>query len=308
MAEFCSCDTGIIDFGQPPCIDSPGRIARIIYTPYRNSAGEINSIAATDVIDQAYIDDKLNTADLSERWYITPVINNLTGARETPVTQTIDNFTLNVTQGARTFAGTFYDRVADPVFLGALESLECQDVGAFYITVDGSIEGICDHMAQTLNPIRIKSGTMYSIWNDATAAEVRNIQHQWQWEETQRDADFSFIPPSSIGVDMLALSSTANVQVYDLQNVTNTGFDFKMSFSYGGCFDADKIVYTAADATGFTGAMEDGTPVTFDTVVESTTVPGQYTATISGATTGNLIWGYKVNGFETQKSIVTPIP
>ena len=63
MAEICSCKTGILNHGQPDCVDSYARDSRLIFVQYRDDAGAINSIASTDTLDASYFEGKFNATD-----------------------------------------------------------------------------------------------------------------------------------------------------------------------------------------------------------------------------------------------------
>ncbi len=104
MAEICSCTSGIVNFGQPNCIPSFGRDSRLIFVNFSDDSGAVNSIKSTDTIDSTYINDRLNAGatgsslSLSQRWYVTPTINNVVGERAENVVQEIDGIAFNVRQ------------------------------------------------------------------------------------------------------------------------------------------------------------------------------------------------------------------
>jgi len=98
------------------------------------------------VLDAAFFTDKLNAGatgsslSKSQRWYVTPTINNVVGERAEYVTQEIDGIAFNVRQGNRMYDGTFYGNVAASPYIKALKSMLCQNLGFFIIDVAGHVD------------------------------------------------------------------------------------------------------------------------------------------------------------------------
>jgi len=309
MAEICSCKTGILNHGQPACVDSFARDARLIFVQYKSDAGVINSISSTDTLDQTYFDGKFNNTDLSQRWFLTPTINNVVGERAESVKQDIDGIQFNVRQGVRTYDGTFYGGVAAPEYEEALESMACQTVGFFIIDVAGNIIGMENAITGDLDPILIQRNTLDVMYKFPTASEVQSIRIMFNYEENERDSNLAFIGADNIAVEMLSQESMATVTIEVQAGATVTGATIDMAFLYGEVFD--KLAYQGAVIGDFTLLDNTGSSVAITSVTESSTVEGEY-AIVYPDQTGNtpLTLSYQKvtgSGFETRSAAtITP--
>jgi len=87
----CKCDTGIVNSGIPSCVSGFGRIAKLFFVYQVANDGTSNAIPCSQTIDQDFLNEKLNEADPSKRWYPTDKISNVTEVRNDPTTESIDN-------------------------------------------------------------------------------------------------------------------------------------------------------------------------------------------------------------------------
>jgi len=243
MAEICSCEDGVIGFGQPSCIPSFDRDKKLIFVSYLDNTGAVNSIKSTDTLDAQYFEDKVNAGigssalDKSQRWHITQEINDITGERAEPVTESIDNIDYIVTQGTRKYIGSIVKEGAVPAYMKSLESISCQKMGYFIIDVQGNIIGMKNDITGELDPIKIETGTFFVNYKFRSSSEKERIMLQFNIGENERDSDLNFVPASSIGVDVLELSSV--IQVNGVTNTPlTTGVVVDFSFIYGSVFAA----------------------------------------------------------------------
>lgn len=253
MAEICSCGDGVTPFGQPSCVPSFGRDSRIIFVQYLNNLGAVNSIKSTDTLDSTFFEGKINAGagasvlDASLRWNITETINNVVGARGENVTQDIDGIPLNVKQGVRNYDGTFYGAIANPTYVGALESMACSQMGYFIIDVNGNIIGMKNDVSGDLDPIKVQRNTLQVMYKHPSSTEVQNINVKFAVEENERDADLNYIPVTA--VDVLALRSLLTINGVT-SNPALTGADLTMTLAYGTAFSG--LPYEGALLADFT--------------------------------------------------------
>jgi len=312
MADICSCSTGIINNGQPNCVDSFARDARLVFVEYLDDSGAVNSIKSTDTLDSTYINDRLNAGatgsslSLSQRWYVTPTINNVVGERAENVVQEIDGIAFNVRQGNRMYDGTFYGNVAAAPYIKALKSMQCQKMGFFIIDVAGNIIGLNNELTGDLDPIKIQQNTLQCLYNFPNSSEVQAINLKFMWEENQQDGDLSFIGSSSIGVNLLTVSSVATVVLGEATAISTTGFTTTLSFLYGKQFNR-------LPKTGGLPAEFSIYNVTADAAVTPLTAPespdGTYAITFAAQTAADVLRvSYFVNGFESTTDLTVTIP
>ena len=308
MAEICSCGDGVTPFGQPSCVPSFGRDSRIIFVQYLDNLGAVNSIKSTDTLDSTFFEGKINAGagasvvDSSLRWNITETINNVIGERGENVTQDIDGIPLNVKQGVRNYDGTFYGAIANPTYVGALESMACSQMGYFIIDVNGNIIGMKNDSTGDLDPIKVQRNTLQVMYKFPTATEVQNINIKFAVEENERDADLNYIPVST--VDVLGLRSLININgVTSAPALTST--TLTMSLDYGTAFNG--IAYEGAVIGDFTVYNEtQSSAIVPSSVVESPA--GVYLISYTAVTSADVVTvDYAKVGFVmAQASSVAP--
>jgi len=289
MAEICSCGDGVTPFGQPSCVPSFGRDSRIIFVQYLDNLGAVNSIKSTDVLDASFFEGKINAGagaslvDSSLRWNITETINNVVGERSENVTQDIDGIPLNVKQGVRNYDGTFYGAIANPTYVGALESMACSQMGYFIIDVNGNIIGMKNDTTGDLDPIKVQRNTLQVMYKFPTSTEVQNINIKFAVEENERDAELNYTPVTA--VDTLALRSLLSIEGVT-SNPALTGADLTMSLAYGTAFNG--IAYEGALLADFTVFnVTQSSAVVITSVTE--TSAGVYAVLIPAVTSADVV-------------------
>lgn len=307
---FCSCEDGIINFGQPVCVDSFDRVARIVFVNYLDNDGVVNSIKDSDftlgVLNPAYFAGKLNNTDKSQRWYLTETINMVEPVREDNVTQDIDGILYNVSQGVKTFTGQFNGGVASPKYAGVLKSIGCQQMGYFYFDVQGNIVGSYNDVTGELDPIKIQRNTLQVKYIEPTKTTVQGIQIKFMIGELELDEDLSYVPSSEITADLEALRSMVNVTISAPTGISTTGFTFTLTYDYGSAFT--KLPLTGAVMADFTLAEVTPTPgsIVITSVTESATIPGTYVLVQPAATSADTQrFDFTKTGFEAEAVTVT---
>lgn len=307
---FCSCEDGIINFGQPVCVDSFDRVARLIFVNYQDSAGAVNSIKTSDftggVLNAAYFTARLTDSNKTQRWYLTETINMVEPVREDNITQEIDGIQYNVSQGVKTFTGQFNGGVASPKYAGVLKSLGCQQMGYFYIDVQGNIIGSWNEVTGELDPIKIQRNTFQVKYIEPTKTTVQGIQLKFMIGELEDDADLSYIPAADISADLDTLRSVIDVTIGAATSISTTGFVVTLKYQYGPAFSKQPL--TGAVLADFTLTETSPTPgaITITTVTESSTTPGTYTFVIPSQTSADVLsLDFTKSGFEADAISIT---
>jgi len=205
MFEPCACGTGGTNTGQPNCVPTIERTAKIIFVPTFANDGTRNSINKSDFVNDllpdSFIESKINETDTSKRWYVTPKINAVTDTRAEPVTFDVDGIAKVIDQGVRTFVGSYYDKLGSPAFAGALNSFSCIDMSYFEISVNGDLVGI-DNGDEML-PIAIETGTLYAWVVRGTKTELNSVQLTFAVNELVRDENLIQISAGMIDSTLL---------------------------------------------------------------------------------------------------------
>lgn len=309
MATICSCEDGIINFGQPNCVDSFLRDSRLIFVEYLDDSGAVNSIKSTDTLDSTFFDGKWNATDLSQRWYPTDTINNVVGERADNVVQDIDTIPFNVRQGNRMYDGTFYGNIASPTFQKSLESMSCQQMGFFIVDVAGNIIGLNNATTGDLDPIKIQRNTFQFKYVFPDSSEVQAVNIKFMWEENEQDSDLNYIGEKTISVDMLTQRGMTTVVFVDpATGITTTTATVTMNFTYGKQFEP--LPYSGAVITDFILLDSVGVPIVITSVTpQATTNIYDFLFPLQGS--GDITLSYQKvlgNGFESTTDLTITIP
>lgn len=311
MAEICSCESGIVNFGQPNCTNAFLRASRLIFVNYLDDSGAVNSIASTDTLDSTFFDGKFNGA-VDQRWYYTDTINDVDGERADSVTQEADGINFVVKQGTRSFNGNFWGNIASPKFIESLDSVSCRQMGVFIVDVAGNIIGIENSITGALDPIKIQRNTFQNKYMFPTATTVQGINLKFDWEENVRDSSISYVGADNILVDMLEQRAMSTIILGTAGSISTTSFTTQIDFTYGEVFD--KLAYEGAVIGDFVLTEVSPTPgtIVITTVVESTSVAGLYTVTYPAATSADVLeLAYSKTtgtGFESITNLSITIP
>lgn len=311
MAEICLCDGEVIGFGQPTCKPSYARDRNLIFVDYLDNTGAVNSIKASDTLDQAYFDARINAGlgasvlHKSQRWHITQKMNGIDGERADNITQDIDTIAKNVRQGPRNFNGMFTGKVAPPAYLKSFESLECRQVGYFRVDTRGNVIGLLNPTTGDLDPIRVEDDTFQFKYSDPSATELQNINIKFMVEENERDSNLSFISCDDIEIDVKNLKSVINfdgVVVTGTELTTGVAIDFKAIYG-----NARKLIPFEGKLPGDFIA----TNLTTNTVVTILTAPeapiGRYTFTwVAEGSAEDIKVEIAVDGFIGSATYTTP--
>lgn len=237
MFTPCSCGTGGQNTGQPSCVPQIERVGLLVFVRTYADDGTRNVIKSSDfvsgVLPDAFVEGKINEADPSKRWYVTPKINAVTDARAEPITFDVDGIAQIISQGIRTFVGSFYAKNGAPKFAGVINSFQCQDMSYFEISVDGAIVGI-DNDTEML-PIDIESGTLFAGVVRKTKTDPNSVSVTFAVQELVRDENLIQIAASNIEGNMLLkrglIDSTG--EALSTPTITTTTARVKLYYAYG---------------------------------------------------------------------------
>lgn len=308
MFEPCLCGTGGKNTGIPSCVPTIERIALLILVPTWADDGTLNSIKKSDfvngVLPDAFVLAKINHLDPSKKWSPTPKINTVTDVRDAPVTFDVDGIATFVSQGVRTFLGSYYKKNGVPTFAGVLNSFQCIDTSYFEVTVEGAIAGI-DNDTELL-PIAIETGTLYAGVVKGTKTDPNSVSLTFAIQELVRDENLIQIAKGSLETNMLLVRGLLQLtgEALALPVITTTTARINLNFIYGNF--PSKNAFEGAVAADLSADYG----VTPSTVFNETTSaqlaiaslipvvgePGLYDMTIAAGASGDKI---KVSIFKT---------
>ena len=310
--EPCVCGTGGQNTGQPACVPTIKRTAKLIIMQTIANDGTFNSIKESDfvagVLPDAFIIAKINEPDESKRWRVTEKINLVTDVRAEPITQDIDGIPVIVDQGTRVFTGSFIGNFGSPQFAGVLNSFQCFNTSYFEISVEGAIVGLENDTE--LLPIPIETGTLQANVVRGTKTEVNAVSLTFAMQELARDENLIQIATASIEPNMLLKKGLIDVvgKALAIPAITATTVRLDMSFIYGNFPERNDFEGLLAADLSFDDGSTPMTVFNVDqaiSVAVSSVVPvvgfaGLYDVTIAagGLTTEVILVALSKPGFE----------
>ena len=229
---LCKCDDlGLGNTGLPNCQPLMGVDTLPILVPTYDSTGVKNTVPDGTVVDQAYLDARLNDADASKRWYPLTKIENATSERADAITETSAGGTnARIKSGVRTESFEIWKQ--SPTLISKLEEAQCTDFSVFVVDNNGSLIGMCLDSSGDLFPVRIDKNTLDVKYTKATDTTVAKIVLSYQWAEVEKDSDLSMIAEGEITADLLSAKGLLDINS-TFSNVGQTSLEVKLETEYG---------------------------------------------------------------------------
>lgn len=299
----CTCGTGGQNTGQPNCIPVIERTAMLIFMSTIADDGTKNTIKPSDlvggILPDAFIQDKLNEADPSKRWYLTPKINTVEDIRAEPVTFEVDGIPHIIDQGVRTFTGSYFGKAGHPKFAAVLNSRNCFDNSYYEVSTEGAIVGTLD--GDNLDPTPIETGTLFAGVVKKIKTALNSVGLSFNVQELVRDENLSQLSSSMIETDMLNQKGLIQLlgEALTTPVITTTEAVLKFTTCYGN-YEAlpgrkGLVVADLSPDNGVTTStvfnVSTSANIAVASLVEDLTEgnEGQYLMTIPAAISGNVI-------------------
>jgi hypothetical protein len=281
--QGCKCGGVPLNSGTSGCIEQIKTWDYLVRVDQQDDQGVANFIPAGTVIDQAYVQGKLNETDPSKKWTIFPKLWTVEDVRADALTETIDNIDFIERQGTRTFNAMFIGKFASPQMEATWKSFSCRSNAVFGLTSGGQIEGNNPNLAGDLYPIKVQNDTWFAIYQKPTKAPTKQkIMISFAVDETEEDACLDFIAADSIAYATTNwyLDAPIDVEGFEVSNATQTTITFKMKERFGSVKKNDIPGLVSADFSDDNGATPD---VVFNkTTSAQVAIIGVTTATVAG--------------------------
>lgn len=264
--QGCKCGGVPLNSGTSGCIEQIKTWDYLVRVDQQDDQGVANFIPAGTVIDQTYVQGKLNETDPSKKWTIFPKLWTVEDVRAEALTETIDNIDFIERQGTRTFNAMFIGKFASPQMEATWKSFSCRSNAVFGLTSAGQIEGNNPNLAGDLYPIKVQNDTWFAIYQKPTKAPTKQkIMISFAVDETEEDACLDFISSESIAYPTTNWYSDAPIDVEgaEVSNASLTTIVFTMKERFG---DVNKNDIPGLASVDF--SPDDG--VTTDTVFNKT--------------------------------------
>jgi hypothetical protein len=280
---ICTCDVAVKHLGLPGCTDQIGIPKRLIFVPTFQEDGTLNYIDTTTFgFTQSDWDGLQYNTDSSARYYPLPLdIESVEMKREESVYNTYPSGLKKfVRDGVRSFMG-IYPSIAAPI-IGKLKSKGCSKHSVFIIDNNGALVGI-EKTIGKLYPMQLSDNSLSAIFDFATDTKNNEVIVKFEFAQNVADEQLSMIPAETVGIDLFTtFNGKIDTNIVQVGTGTTTVIVVDIYTDYGtaktkipveGLVEADVQLYNVTDSGVIT-----------KTFVESTTVPGRYTITVTAQT------------------------
>ncbi len=238
--EFCACNGSILNTGTPTKQRVVASGVGLIAVRMKADDGTLNQILASDTIDQAYVDAKINEEDESKRWYPIGNFRNEEDVRADPITETFsDGGSVITQQGVRTYLGWLVNFA--PAYVGILESFKCFEFGLFVIDSCGAITGAISKDKTALRPIRVNQNSWEPRYVKATPTVSAKVQLAFEFSQLERDKDLRVISEEEATADLLNIEGLLPLAAA-ISGEALTGFVAALTVDFDIFLDASKEV------------------------------------------------------------------
>jgi hypothetical protein len=284
--SLCSCDVSLQNTGRPNCYPIIGVQKQFILVPLVANDGTENSVNPLVTLSSNFFTQLVNEADDSKRWYPTGELKNVAGERAEPVYETFeDQSKILIRQGVRNVTALIIK--GSPELSGQLNANQCSTFGIFIIDNNGNLIGKVKNNDGLLYPIAIDAATFNSKFVFTNDSAVQKLMLSFEWAIDERDEDMKMILASDItGINLVNLKGLMNVYA-EVLSCDQTEMVVNLKIKQGDIIHETPVRgLTISDFISSDSLLAsriynitDASDVTLVSVVESTTVAGQYTLT-----------------------------
>ncbi len=275
--EFCACEGSILNTGTPEKQRIAASGVKFIAVRTKADDGSFNQILASDNIDDAYLQARLNDEDESKRWYPIGEFRNQEDVRADAVTETLTSGENILTQqGLRTYTGWLINYA--PLYLKALKSFKCFNFGVFIIDDCGALTGSITKDGTALRPVRVNNNNWNPTYVKQTPTVSAKVQLAFEFSQLEVDEDLRVISEDEMTADLLEAEGLLPLKAV-ITAPSTTGFVAALTVDYDIFVPSAQTIVPAWVVTDFALLNKTtNTPIAITSVTE--TPEGTYTFVI----------------------------
>ena len=283
MALGCNCESGLSNTGRPNCVPIQSVTSKLIMVAKYTTAGTANSISLTGTLP--VWSTLINNADPNSRWFPIPAFENVELPKADSIFEEANSGRqVFIRQGKRSFAGELWADDSSPTLLGHLQTNRCVEFGVYIVDVNGNLVG--SKVGTTLQPIPVDNASFDPKLMFATDTTVQKIMVGFDFDRLFDESTMYMITPTEAGVDFNTLEGLLDVTLTNLSNTSTTRV-FTATLDYGTALNP--IRFKGGVLADFTLLnVTTNAVITITTVVENTSLLGQYTLTAPAFVVGNV--------------------
>lgn len=237
--SICECGTTLQATGTPNKQSAVSSGSVLIAVYMKADDGTANQILATDTIDQAYIDARINDTDASKRWYPIGEFKSPQDSRADPISESFsDNSTAITQQGLRTYTGYLINFA--PVYAGTLDRFACSSFGVYSIDSCGNLTGSINSDGTALRPIRVNGESWEPRYMKGNPTEKAKIQLMFEFSQLEKDKYLRNIAADSISGDILNVTGLLPISA-SISSPSTTGFTATLTVDFDVFLNSDKV-------------------------------------------------------------------
>lgn len=284
--EFCACQGTLSNTGTPEKQRIAASGVKFIAVRMKADDGSFNQILASDTIDEAYLQARINDEDESRRWYPIGEFRNQEDVRADAVTETLTSGENILTQqGLRTYTGWLINYA--PLYIKALKSFKCFNFGVFIINDCGGLEGSITKDGTALRPVRVNNNNWNPTYVKQTPTVSAKVQLAFEFSQLEVDEDLRVISEDEITADLLEAEGLLPLAAA-ISNEALTGFDAALTVDYDIFVNSSKEVVPGWVITDFALLNKtNNTSIAITSVTESP--EGTYTFVIPAQTSQDVL-------------------
>ena len=285
---MAACQT-LVDLGTRNCKSVLEVTKMLVLVPLYGADGSENSISLTNAKLKAQWILKFNDVDTEDRFYPTPIIENVATERAASEFETFNSGRKSkLRKGQRTFTGFFIQEGAS--FLGKIEAWENISNFGFYIFDAGGNIGYNKKANDTaLYPIPVENGSFDTMLVMPTDSAVEKIMIQFDVASYFKDSSINVLKYSDLTDFNPLTDSYALIDAtVECASATTTSITFTVTDTYGDAVEnlvAADLVSSVGGATSKIRNTTDAADVAVTGLTENSA--GNYTATFTAQTSAD---------------------
>lgn len=303
--QTCDCSATMNNTGTPLCQPLQKVAKKLIIVPTKDSTGAANKLETTSDFTAAELTAILNDTDKTQRWYPTPLIQNVGGERADPIYETAASGKKSlVMEGVRTFTCEIWDQ--GPEYKYQLDAARCTEFSIYIVDKNGNLIGMRkDPEDGYLYPIKIDKESFVVKWVQPTDTTTGKLQVSFDWLDTEDDALLAMISADDMSADLVNDATGLLDISAEYSSISQTGVTITLYERFGSRGSRNKLiglvvgdfVSTVGGATSKLRNVTDGADVSISSFAENS--PGVYTLGFTSQTVADVI-AVKVvkNGFD----------
>jgi hypothetical protein len=285
---MAACQT-LVDLGTRNCKSVLEVTKMLVLVPLYGADGSENSISLTNAKLKAQWILKYNDVDTEDRFYPTPIIENVATERAASEFETLNSGRkVKLRKGQRTFTGYFVQEGA--TFLGKIESWEkISDFGFYIFDAAGNIGYNKKANDTALYPIPVENGSFDTMLVMPTDSAVEKIMIQFDVASYFKDSSINVLKYSDLTDFNPLTDSYALIDAtVECASATTTSITFTVTDTYGDAVEnlvAADLVSSVGGATSKIRNTTDAADVAVTGLTENSA--GNYTATFTAQTSAD---------------------